>query len=69
MTGQIRNNRHNNIVTAIAKEIDEKKKAKVVCTKENNMHGVRDKPDLEFYDNGQRYLIDVTFVHDKSTNE
>jgi hypothetical protein len=31
MTGQARNIRHNNIVTAIAKQIDEDKKCKVVC--------------------------------------
>ena len=48
MTGQQRNIRHNNIVVAIAKQINEDKKAKVVCVAENNMGDSRDKPDLEF---------------------
>ena len=29
------------------------------------MYGVRDKPDLEFFVENRRYLIDVSFVHDK----
>jgi hypothetical protein len=33
------------------------------------MHGVRDKPDLEFKMNGKRYLIDVSFVNENSENE
>lgn len=44
----MRNIRHNNIVAAIAKQIDEDKKCLVVCVGENNMGGIRDKPDLEF---------------------
>jgi hypothetical protein len=69
MTGLMRNERHNNIVTAIAKQIDEDKKCLVVCADEDNMGGIRDKPDLEFYFEHERYLIDVTFVYDFSTNE
>lgn len=69
MTGAMRNLRHNNIVIAIAKQIDEGKKCKVVCVDENNMFGVRDKPDLEFYYENDRYLIDVTFVYDINTNQ
>lgn len=33
------------------------------------MFDSRDKPDLEFYFEHDRHLIDVTFVYDKSTNE
>lgn len=29
------------------------------------MYGVRDKPDLEFFVENKRYLIDVSFVHAK----
>ena len=44
----MRNIRHNNIVKAIANQIDEDKKPKVVCVAEKNMGNMRDKPDLEF---------------------
>ena len=65
----MRNVRHNNIVTEIAKQIDDDKKPKVVCVEENNMGDSRDKPDLEFQFEHERYLIDVTFVYDFTTNE
>jgi hypothetical protein len=32
-----------------------------------NMGGDIAKPDLEFKFNNKRYLIDVSFVHDKNT--
>ena len=33
------------------------------------MGNCRDKPDLEFQFEHERYLIDVTFVYDFTTNE
>jgi len=30
------------------------------------MGGLRDKPDLEFYLDGKRMLIDVSFVYEKN---
>lgn len=49
--------------------MDEGRKAQVVCVDNKNMHGVRDKPDLEFQMNGKRYLIDVSFVNETSDKE
>jgi hypothetical protein len=65
LTAISRNIRHNKIVEEIAKHMDEEKKVSVVCVANKNMFGVRDKPDLEFYIENRRYLIDVSFVHDK----
>ena len=49
--------------------MDEGRKAQVVCVDNKNMHGVRDKPDLEFQMNGKRYLIDVSFVNERDIDK
>ena len=49
--------------------MDEGRKAQVVCVDNKNMHGVRDKPDLEFQMNGKRYLIDVSFVNERDSEK
>jgi hypothetical protein len=66
ITGNSRNIRHNKIVEEVVKMMNEDRKASVVCVDNKNMCGVRDKPDIEFYIDNKRYLIDVSFVHDKT---
>jgi len=46
----------------MAKLMDERRKTKVVCADLKNLGEDRLKPDLEFYNNNKRYVIDVSFV-------
>jgi len=62
LTNQVRNIRHDNIVRQVAQLIDDERKVKVVCVQENNMYGSRAKPDLELNIDGERYLLDVSWV-------
>ena len=43
--------------------MNEERRCNVVCVKNLNMNGVRDKPDLEFFVEQKRYLVYVSFVH------
>ena len=66
-TNNVRTIKHDKVVEGFMKLMDEKKQCKVVCKENMNMCGERAKPDLEFKFNNKRYLIDVSFVHDKNT--
>ena len=50
LTANSRNTRHNNIVAEIARQMNEERRCNVVCVQNQNMNNVRDKPDLEFFD-------------------
>ena len=61
MNALARMSRHDAIVKFFLDNISQDKDPKVVTVAENNKFSEL-KPDLEFTINGQRYIIDVSFV-------